>query len=109
MTEPYHVTVGSAYDIVTDYDVFPYNRWFRGIAQSEVPIVAEREAGYRPLHNSCYRVQVNPADIDTKYPSHFFQAACSTVTPCYPEYLTKHANNAALNLMLNRSCITEYR
>ena len=29
----------------TDYDTFPYTRWYRGIAEAAEPIVAEREAG----------------------------------------------------------------
>ena len=108
---PYHATVKQAGSVVTDFDNFPYNRWYRGNPLSDIPIVAEREAGWRPRHSSCYKVSESPckkSNHDT-YPNHCFEAACSTVFPCYPEYLTKYADRDALNLILNKSCIVQHR
>jgi len=51
---PYFATQKEAMSVTTDYDVFPYPRYFRGIATSSEPIVAEREAGYRNRHDDCY-------------------------------------------------------
>ena len=104
---PYLATKKEASNILTDYDVFPYPRYFRGVPTSSVPIVAEREAGWRPRHDDCYKVLQPPSKIN--YPNHCYQAACSTVYPCYPEYLTKYADRELLNVILNKACIPQYR
>ena len=104
---PYLATKKEASNILTDYDVFPYPRYFRGVPTSSVPIVAEREAGWRPRHDDCYKVLQPPSKIN--YPNHCYQAACSTVYPCYPEYLTKYADKELLNVILNKACISQYR
>lgn len=52
---PYYATEQQAMSTFTDQDHFPYTRYYRGIAESSVPIVMEREAGWRPLNNQCYR------------------------------------------------------
>jgi len=56
-SDPYYATASQAKSVTTDYDTFPYPRWFRGIPSSTVPIVAEREAGWRPRHDSCYTIK----------------------------------------------------
>lgn len=104
---PYYATVGDASSVITDYDTFPYPRWFRGVYSSDLPIVAEREAGWRPRHDDCYRV--NKPYSNMPYPDHCFESACSTVFPCYPEYLTKYSDKKLLDIMLNKSCIVQYR
>lgn len=110
-SNPYHATINQAGSIVTDYDNFPYNRWYRGKPTSSRPIIAEREAGWRPRHEQCYEV-VEPECSQKKhstYPNHCFETACSTVFPCYPEYLTKYADREALNLVLNKACVVQHR
>jgi len=104
---PYLATKQEASDILTDYDVFPYPRYFRGVPTSSVPIVAEREAGWRPRHDDCYKVLQPP--VEANYPNHCFSSACSTVYPCYPEYLTKYADRELLNVILNKACVPQYR
>jgi hypothetical protein len=52
--KPYFATHKNVVQVVTDYDELPYKRWYRGIPELEVPIVAEREAGYRPLIRKIY-------------------------------------------------------
>ena len=104
---PYYGTVDSAASVITDMDTFPYNRFFRGEYDSTNPIIFEREAGWRPVNNTCY------ANLHTSkpspYPNHCFEGSCSSVYPCYPSYLTKIVDREALNVQLNKSCIVQYR
>ena len=51
---PYYATQKNVTQVITDYDELPYRRWYRGVPESEFPIVAEREAGYRPLIRQIY-------------------------------------------------------
>jgi hypothetical protein len=108
---PYIATIENASDVLTDYDTFPYNRYFRGVYDSFLPVVAEREAGWRPRNDSCYKLNESPyCHLNhVPYPNHCFESACSTVYPCYPEYLQKDADKNALNVILNKSCILQYR
>ncbi len=105
--QPYYATVKDATSILTDMDHFPYTRYFRGVYNSPQPVVFEREAGWRPTHNNCYNVNVNLAD--NPYPDHCFEAACSTVYPCYPDFLRKFSDREAMNVMVNNRCIVQYR
>lgn len=104
---PYYATRNEVSDVITDYDSFPYTRWWRGVTGLSKPVVIEREAGYRPRHDDCYRVQ--KPQTQRLDPNHCFEAACSTVYPCYPQYLRKFADRDALNVMLNNACIVGYR
>ena len=106
---PYHATTQQAVQVITDYDTFPYPRYYRGVPNSSAPIVAEREAGWRPRHDNCYQVNEPPSTMPASYPNHCFQSACSTVFPCYPEYITKYADREMLDTILNRACIPQYR
>ena len=107
-TAPYYSTANKAKGVITDYDTFPYPRYFRGVAQSSIPIVAEREAGWRVRHDSCYQVQ--EPDLPCPTESNLcFQAPCSTVYPCYPKYLSKYKHKEELDLILNKTCIVQYR
>lgn len=65
--------------IDTDMDEFPYKRFFRGVAQSSVPIIHDREAGYRPRFDTCYKHLTNPTD---EYPNNCFEPPCLTILPC---------------------------
>lgn len=105
--QPFFGTSTEAKAVVTDMDHFPYTRFFRGVYYSSDPVVFEREAGWRPTRESCY----GPAACsrESPYPNHCFESACSTVYPCYPQYLQKIADRDALNVQLNRSCIVQYR
>ena len=51
---PYFVTEKDVTSVKTDFDNFPYNRWWRGIAGITNPVVIEREAGYRIRQDKCY-------------------------------------------------------
>lgn len=104
---PHYATSNQCEEVITDYDVFPYTRWYRGVPGIDVPIVAEREAGFRIRHDDCYKA---PCMIENVvYPEHCFEAACSTVFPCRPDYLKKISDRSAMNIMVRDKCVTEYR
>jgi len=104
---PYYGTINTAESVINDMDHFPYTRFFRGLYKSTDPVVFEREAGLRPINNTYYRV--NNYINESPYPNHCFETACSTVYPCYPSTLKESGNIDALNVQLNRKCITQYR
>ena len=83
--------------IITDFDHFPYTRWFRGVYYYPDPIIAEREAGFRPIQNSCYSV-VQPY-VQEPQPNTCFESACNTTYPCYGKD----------NTNMNNNCVIEYR
>ena len=100
--KPYFATVDTTSAVLTDYDNFPYNRWFRGIPQYYEPIVAEREAGWRTVNNQCYKPKKDFNQYFNGGDLYCFQPACSTVYPCKPNY-------SPGNTLNNERCIVEYR
>lgn len=107
--EPFYATIPETTGAITDFDCFPYKRWFRGDYASDKPIVAEREAGLRQRKDYCYTLN-KVKDYDTfVYPNHCFENACSTVHPCYPKYLSKFSDRDAMNVTTNKGCIVQYR
>ena len=88
---------------VNDMDNFPYRRYFRGRYYEQHPIVFEREAGWRPREDDCYKKEYQYSG--GHYPYHCFEAACSIVYPCYPDYLRRYADKEELDLFLNRECV----
>lgn len=107
ISRPYLANNQTVLNSVTDMDHHPYTRWFRGVYYYPDPIVMEREAGWRPIRNYCYDL-VMP-NFPEEQPHHCFEAPCTTTFPCYPQYLTKYADNDALSIMINNACITQYR
>lgn len=105
---PYLATTNQSTQVMTDYDTFPYFRYFRGIPESSQPIVAEREAGWRMRNDNCYKVQ-KTSNNQPSYPNHCFETACSTVFPCYPEHRSELNNSESLNTRFNKDCIVYYR
>lgn len=104
---PFYATSTDALGALTDFDTFPYPRWFRGVYTSDKPIIAEREAGWRPRRDNCYAV--NSPHAKLPYPNHCFAGPCSVVFPCYPEYLQKFSDQKELEVILNNACTLEYR
>ncbi len=86
---------------ITDYDHFPYTRYFRGVPESSRPIVAEREAGWRPRQNTCYTVNTK---VEKKPVNYCFQVPCSTTLPCIPTNECRDKEKYA-----NRECVIQYR
>lgn len=79
---PYYATNEVIGNVVTDMDHFPYDRFFRGEYNNPHPVVMEREAGYRPRHDDCYKHISIP--VPNK-PSYCWQEPCSFVKPCHPD------------------------
>lgn len=100
---PYYADMTSGSLTLTDFDHFPYTRWWRGKAKSNVPIIAEREAGWRPRNDDCYK---NIKELkEVKIKDICFQPACSTVYPC-----NINSNiNSKPELLQNDMCIIDYR
>ena len=101
--KPFYATNKSAEKVITDFDDFTYDRYYRGVYQNSKPVILEREAGYSKVENNCYRYSTSYDKPE--YPKHCFEAPCSTVYPCYPEYLRKYADQEKLELFLNRKCV----
>lgn len=106
---PFYATENDIQDVITDMDHFVYTRFFRGQFKSDKPIVMEREAGFRLRHDNCYRLVESPCKIKEPYPIHCYEVPCSTVFPCYPNYLDKYSDRNAMNVMINNKCISDYR
>jgi hypothetical protein len=109
LSQPYLATSVPKTHVMTDYDSFPYTRWFRGVPQMHNPVIAEREAGWRTRRDDCYNLVIPVNNIHNNYPNHCFETACSTTFPCYPNYLKKFADKEAMDVMLNKTCTTLYR
>jgi len=106
--DPYFSTIQTNTNVLTDYDTFPYTRYFRGVAESTVPIVAEREAGWRPRNEDCYNSYYIRAEKQKKHhdivtPRNYFQPACSTM---YPRYVSETDIG---EIRLNENCVISYR
>jgi hypothetical protein len=106
-SDPYLANSRTITDVITDMDHHPYTRWFRGVYYFPSPIVFEREAGWRKLNNRCYNI-ISPIEKE-EIPHHCWEAPCSTVYPCHPQYLDRRSNQAELDVMLNNACIVQYR
>ena len=105
--EPFYATYNDGSGVLTDQDNFPYTRFFRGVPTSSKPIVFEREAGWRPIYNSCYKNNQNPKTTITDRHDNCFQYPCSTVVPCYTDY--KYTNADFTNILSNNACVNVYR
>lgn len=101
-TVPYISNGTNVLSVITDQDHHPYSRYFRGVYYFPEPIVFEREAGWRPQQQNCYEMIV-PYQADIQ-PTNCFEAACSTIYPCYSEN-----SDTGLNKKTNHSCIVKYR
>jgi len=103
--EPYYATAEKCEGVVTDYDIFPYTRFFRGVWNSSEPIVAEREAGFYNKKKTARLEYLNLQAVnDPPPPNHCFQSSCSTVRPCHPK-----AERDELHSVYDNSCNVQYR
>ena len=93
---PYYGTINEASRVITDMDHFPYTRFFRGVYYSSSPTVFEREAGWRPTRNNCYKNQ-NCVEKNS-YPNNCWEYPCSTVLPCYQKADKDGINNPCIVL-----------
>jgi len=106
-SSPYLANNKSVLPVVTDMDHHPYTRFYRGVYYYPDPIIFEREAGWRNVNNACYNLNAPPQEEEM--PQHCYEAPCSTVFPCYPQYLTKYSDRDRLDVMINNACVVQYR
>jgi len=107
MDKPFWATSQTVTSVITDYDHFPYKRWFRGRYYCDKPIVAEREAGYRKRHDGCYSINKCCSSINDDPPQVCFQAPCSIVYPC--NECDPASNPLKDKLYAYKTCINLYR
>ena len=79
--KPFLATTKDSVGAITDYDVFPYTRYFRGQILSTEPIVAEREAGWRIRRDWCYNPMVKNVSVGNPIANISFQMPDSTIIP----------------------------
>ncbi len=103
--KPFYATTSTIAPVINDMDNFPYNRFYRGEYNNPTPVVLEREAGWRPREDNCYK-HMNIYGKNTKYPSVCFQVPCSTIYPCYPKSLHDIYDREFLELLENRKCVS---
>lgn len=75
---PYNLLNPATNIAIAGIDTFPYNKFFRGVYNSSIPIIFDRQAGYYPITKTS---KCQPTKQPT--PPVCFQYACSTITPCY--------------------------
>jgi hypothetical protein len=91
---------------ITDRDHHPYTREFRGVYYYDRPVILEREAGWRPIRNSCYDLVLpKPKELQ---PEHCFEYPCTTIFKCVPKF-TRYGDQEALQEYINRTCPLQYR
>jgi hypothetical protein len=91
---PYYASVKDVERVLTDRDHFPYKREFRGIYYLPYPVIVEREAGYRPRNDLCYKALSCSIPCDNSY---CWQKPCSTVLPCRGDTNTNRDSNRDSN------------
>ena len=101
---PYFATTDHYDQVWTDYDVFPYTRFFRGVPLSSEPIFAEREAGWMLRNDDYYKASKISEILKPPPPNLCFQSACSTIRPCYPK-----SDRDDLHEIYNKSCNVSFR
>jgi hypothetical protein len=105
---PFYGTTMDAACIITDMDNqnHPYDRFFRGVYNSDNPIVFNRQAGFRP---NMYQPSKPILELDglpknhCPYPNHVWKSGCSTVYPIIGD--SKHDIG---QYNLNTCCNTKY-
>jgi len=66
---------------VTEYDSFPYKRWFRGQPDNPEPVVHPRIAGWYPRQDGAYTPNIQAWNEYDEKPRHCFQGPCTLKLP----------------------------
>lgn len=113
--QPYWADVATTSAVLTDFDSFPYTRWWRGAPGLSDPVVIDREAGWRPRQDACYQyggcknAYREDGLEESVAKQACFETACSTVFPCFPKLGPKWLNREASNIASNNGRVVEYR
>jgi len=90
-SQPYYPDPQLIFQVKTDINEWPYQRYFRGKKDSDRPVVWEREAGYSPILTSINTK--NQVNENTLFANCCFQIPCSTILPCNPKSQDDLKNN----------------
>ena len=101
-SKPWYASGDLGVSVITDHDVFPYPRFFRGDFRKETPQVFEREAGFRKTNNPCYAPLY--AFPEPNKPNLCWEGPCNANYPCIPEFSSKFTDRQAYNIQLNKMC-----
>jgi hypothetical protein len=77
--KPFYAYGEAVEAVITDMDHFPYKRFFRGVYHEDRPVIFEREAGYRPRRDCCYKELSLPTIVKPEY---CWESPCSFIKPC---------------------------
>lgn len=97
----YYATGNTIKKVETDFDNFPYNRWYRGKYQVSEPVIIERETGYRPIEKC--EIPYHEEESTVALPNHCFESACSVVYPCYGG--NKEINYKEKKVVIKNKCV----
>ena len=101
---PYYADKNLVKSSITDMDVFPYHRFYRGIACDPNPNVMEREAGYRTRYQAGYTPDIKISQ--GVKPNVCFNTGCSTIYPCLgnsEKNILKQQQNETINKQLGNN------
>ena len=82
-SNPTIVPMSSAMNVITDMDVHPYPRYFRGVAGHDTPVIMELEAGFRTRNDNCYKPIYKPKKEEPI--GTIWQPTCTCITPANPD------------------------
>ena len=97
---PYVSTIRHPMNVITDYDVFPYQRWYKGAPHMDTAVHDMREAGWRIRNDACYQPTYNAPKQPSVAKDFFFSSGCSTNlvhNPPHPQTTMKTANPEYIN------------
>ena len=78
----YYATNKTVKKFTTDFDNFPYSRWYRGQNQESRPVIIDREAGYNKINLMIAPLDDRNIKFDHNLSDLCWETACSTVMPC---------------------------
>lgn len=90
--------------VVSDVDHLPYTRFYRGNPFTNEAIQWDGDSGHRPRMNSFYTPNIVQSEDLPE--SLCYQSPCSTVHPCYPEYLDKR--DPSYQFLQDRYCVRRF-
>jgi hypothetical protein len=97
-SKPYYATGNTIKQFHTDFNQFPYPRFYRGEYNNSHPIILDREPGYAKMVKTV-KYDNDIGIIKTPAP-YFFQMAASTVLP-----LKNSEKWDSREFHLNKSCV----
>lgn len=96
--QSYYATNDTVKNVVTDFDNFPYIRFYRGVYGYPDPVIMEREAGFRKIKNLSGPQDYGVFGDERNDPRFCWENACSTTLPCRPKDIDyKEAKIASTN------------